>query len=170
MPESPQHDDVAEDFVAAIAANAAAGEFFDTIAQFYRRADLRCINATGRVRYNRGRQSLDRHAIHIGAARDDPLPRSVHELTDLGYTSLETKSRSVSETEPRRDSAGRMARLVIAAVIVAAIVAVAIDNREEVDVGYVVGDASAPIWVVLVVAGIAGVVIGWLIKHRPSRH
>ena len=76
----------------------------------------------------------------------------------------------MSETEPRRDSAGRMARLVIAAVIVAAIVAVAIDNRGEVDVGYVVGDASAPIWVVLVVAGIAGVVIGWLIKHRPSRH
>jgi uncharacterized integral membrane protein len=60
-------------------------------------------------------------------------------------------------------------RLIVAAVIIAALVAVAIDNREEVRVGYVVGEASAPVWIVLVAAGIAGIVVGWLIKHRPHR-
>jgi len=33
----------------------------------------------------------------------------------------------------------------------------------------VFGDASAPIWIVLVAAALAGVVIGWLIRHRPRR-
>jgi uncharacterized integral membrane protein len=61
-------------------------------------------------------------------------------------------------------------RWVIVALIVVAIVAVAVDNREEISVGYVLGDASAPVWVVLVAAGVAGIVIGWLIKHRPRHH
>jgi uncharacterized integral membrane protein len=63
-----------------------------------------------------------------------------------------------------------IARWVIAALIVIAIVAVALDNREEISVGYVFGDASAPVWVILVAAGIAGIVIGWLVKHRPRHH
>ena len=61
-------------------------------------------------------------------------------------------------------------RWIIAALIVAAIVVVAVDNREEVSVGYVFGDASAPVWVILVAAGVAGIVIGWLVKHRPRHH
>jgi hypothetical protein len=36
-------------------------------------------------------------------------------------------------------------------------------------VRYVVGDVDAPVWVVLVAAGVAGVLIGWLIEHRPRR-
>lgn len=71
-------------------------------------------------------------------------------------------------SHPRRDG-GQAARLVVAALIVIALVAVALDNRQEVAVGYVAGDASAPLWVVLVAAGVAGVVIGWLVKHRPRR-
>jgi uncharacterized integral membrane protein len=65
---------------------------------------------------------------------------------------------------------GSAVRWIIAALIVVAIVAVAIDNREEISVGYVFGDASAPVWVVLVAAGVAGIVIGWLVKHRPRHH
>jgi uncharacterized integral membrane protein len=61
-------------------------------------------------------------------------------------------------------------RWIIAALIVVAIVAVAVDNREEISVGYVFGDASAPVWVILVAAGIAGIVVGWLVKHRPHHH
>ena len=66
-------------------------------------------------------------------------------------------------------SSSRTIRIVIAALIVAVIIAVAIDNSESVEVGYVIGETEAPVWVVLVAAGIAGVVIGWLIKHRPTR-
>ena len=47
-PEGPQRADLAEDIAAALADNPAAGAFFDTLAQFYRRAYLRYIDATTR--------------------------------------------------------------------------------------------------------------------------
>ena len=47
-PEGPQRPDLAEDISAALAANPAAAAFFDTLAQFYRKAYLRWIDATSR--------------------------------------------------------------------------------------------------------------------------
>jgi hypothetical protein len=47
-PEGPQRDDLADDIAAALAADPAAGAFFDTLAQFYRKAYLRWIDATTR--------------------------------------------------------------------------------------------------------------------------
>jgi hypothetical protein len=47
-PEGPQRGDLAEDIAAALAASPAAGAFFDTLAQFYRKAYLRWIDATTR--------------------------------------------------------------------------------------------------------------------------
>jgi hypothetical protein len=47
-PEGPQRDDLADDIAAALAANPAAGAFFDTLAQFYRKAYLRWIESTTR--------------------------------------------------------------------------------------------------------------------------
>jgi Bacteriocin-protection, YdeI or OmpD-Associated len=47
-PEGPQRGDLAPDVAAALEANPAAGEFFDALAQFYRRAYLRWIDATKR--------------------------------------------------------------------------------------------------------------------------
>jgi translation initiation factor IF-1 len=47
-PEGPQRGDLADDVAAALAANPAAGAFFDTLAQFYRKAYLRWIDATTR--------------------------------------------------------------------------------------------------------------------------
>ena len=47
-PEGPQRDDLADDIATALAATPAAGAFFDTLAQFYRRAYLRYIDATTR--------------------------------------------------------------------------------------------------------------------------
>ena len=47
-PEGPQRSDLADDIAAALAASPAAGAFFDTLAQFYRRAYLRWIDATSR--------------------------------------------------------------------------------------------------------------------------
>ena len=47
-PEGPQRGDLADDVAAALAANPAAGAFFDTLAQFYRKAYLRWIDATSR--------------------------------------------------------------------------------------------------------------------------
>jgi len=47
-PEGPQRADLAEDISAALAANPDAAAFFDTLAQFYRKAYLRWIDATTR--------------------------------------------------------------------------------------------------------------------------
>jgi uncharacterized protein YdeI (YjbR/CyaY-like superfamily) len=47
-PEGPQRADLAADVAAALAANPQAGEFFDGLAQFYRRGYLRWIDATKR--------------------------------------------------------------------------------------------------------------------------
>jgi Bacteriocin-protection, YdeI or OmpD-Associated/Domain of unknown function (DUF1905) len=47
-PEGPQRGDLADDIAAALAANPAAAAFFDTLAQFYRKAYLRWIDATKR--------------------------------------------------------------------------------------------------------------------------
>jgi hypothetical protein len=47
-PEGPQRADLADDVSAALAASPAAAEFFDTLAQFYRKAYLRWIDATKR--------------------------------------------------------------------------------------------------------------------------
>jgi hypothetical protein len=47
-PEGPQRTDLAPDVAAALDASPAAGAFFDSLAQFYRRAYLRWIDATKR--------------------------------------------------------------------------------------------------------------------------
>ena len=47
-PEGPQRDDLAPDLQAALEAEPAAGAFFDSLAQFYRRAYLRWIDGTKR--------------------------------------------------------------------------------------------------------------------------
>ena len=69
----------------------------------------------------------------------------------------------------RRD-VGLLLRWLFIAAIVVAVVVVALDNRSDVRVGYAVGDAQAPIWIVILVAAVAGMVIGWLIRHRPRHH
>ena len=47
-PEGPQREDLADDIATALAANPTAREFFDALAQFYRRAYLRWIDGTTR--------------------------------------------------------------------------------------------------------------------------
>jgi hypothetical protein len=48
QPEGPQRDDLAPDIAAALDASPDAAAFFDSLAQFYRRAYLRWIDATKR--------------------------------------------------------------------------------------------------------------------------
>ena len=47
-PEGPQRDDLAPDLAAALKAEPKAGAFFDSLAQFYRKAYLRYVDATKR--------------------------------------------------------------------------------------------------------------------------
>ena len=61
---------------------------------------------------------------------------------------------------------GALFRLILAGILGVALLGFAIDNRETVRVGWVFGEARAPMVVVLVVAAIVGALIGWLILHR----
>ena len=83
----------------------------------------------------------------------------------------DTRSDDVEYVEHKehRSFAATFRGLVVVALLVG-LVLVALDNRDNVRVGYVFGDASAPIWIVLVLSAVAGVVIGWLIRHRPRRN
>jgi len=55
-PEGPQRSDLADDVAAALAGNPRAGEFFEGLAQFYRRGYLRWIDATKRDPSERARR------------------------------------------------------------------------------------------------------------------
>jgi uncharacterized integral membrane protein len=68
----------------------------------------------------------------------------------------------------RRDFA-QMLRWLFIAAIVAALLLVGLDNRDDVRVGYAIGDTKAPIWIVIIAAAVGGMIIGWLIRHRPRQ-
>jgi len=73
-PEGPQRGDLAPDIASALEANPAAAAFFDTLAQFYRKAYLRWIDATTRrpdVRAERIAEVVDLLAAGI---KERPRP------------------------------------------------------------------------------------------------
>lgn len=65
-PEGPQRDALAPDLAAALAAEPAAGAFFDEIAQFYRKAYLTWIDATKKSPAKRA----ERIAIVVALLKD----------------------------------------------------------------------------------------------------
>jgi uncharacterized protein YdeI (YjbR/CyaY-like superfamily) len=65
-PEGPQRGDLPEDFGVALDADRQAAEFWDSLAQFYRRAYLRWIDGTKR----RPNARPERIATVIGLLRD----------------------------------------------------------------------------------------------------
>jgi hypothetical protein len=72
-PEGPQRADLDPDVADALAANAQAGEFFDSLAQFYRRGYLRWIGSTKRspeLRAERITTMVDRLAAGVKDHRD----------------------------------------------------------------------------------------------------
>jgi hypothetical protein len=71
-PEGPQRDDLADDVAAALAATPQAGEFFDSIAQFYRRAYLRYIDATKRRPDERARRIAEVVALLADGVKQRP--------------------------------------------------------------------------------------------------
>lgn len=75
------------------------------------------------------------------------------------------------EVSPKQEAAIRRRqtmRLTAIAVIVAGAAALAIDNRESVELGYVFGERSAPLVVALVVAFVLGAIVSRLAVRRPG--
>ncbi|MDO8363940.1 MAG: hypothetical protein Q7V88_13660 [Actinomycetota bacterium] len=67
----------------------------------------------------------------------------------------------------RRDLA-RALRFSLAVGVVVALVLVGLDNRSKVRIGYVIGHAQAPVWVVVVGAALAGMVVAALAMRGRS--
>jgi uncharacterized integral membrane protein len=75
---------------------------------------------------------------------------------------------SMSNAE-RRVRTGQTIRVVIWLIVVAAIVVFALVNTEKTPVDWVFGDTNAPLWTVIGVSAVAGVILGLLIGlHRRS--
>lgn len=83
--------------------------------------------------------------------------------------STHSDDHKLTAREASRDAA-LIVRLVLIVVLIVALLAVALDNRDDVTFGYVFGDTSAPVWVLVVVSAIGGAIVGWLVKHRPRRN
>jgi hypothetical protein len=73
-PEGPQRGDLADDIAAALAADPAAGAFFDTLAQFYRKAYLRWIDATTRRPDLRAARIAEVVALLAAGIKERPRP------------------------------------------------------------------------------------------------
>ena len=57
-------------------------------------------------------------------------------------------------------------RIVVWIVVVAAIALVAASNSQDVDLDWVVGASTVPLWVVIAVSALAGAVIGYVARWR----
>ena len=65
----------------------------------------------------------------------------------------------------RRDL-GRMIRTIVMAALIVILAAVAFDNRADVRVGYLLDEALAPGWLVIVLSALGGLMIGWMMRLR----
>jgi Bacteriocin-protection, YdeI or OmpD-Associated/Domain of unknown function (DUF1905) len=74
MPEGPQRDDLADDIAAALDANPNAGAFFDSLAQFYRKAYLRWIDATKRRPDQRAQRIAELIRLLDAGTKQRPKP------------------------------------------------------------------------------------------------
>src|SRR3984957_3048577 len=73
-PEGPQRGDLAEDIAAALAADPAAGAFFDPLAQFYRKAYLRWIDSTTRRPEVRAARIAEVVGLLAAGVKERPRP------------------------------------------------------------------------------------------------
>lgn len=69
-------------------------------------------------------------------------------------------------THERSIRARQTVRILVWVVAVVALVAVAASNSQDVEVDWVVGDSTLPLWVVIAAAAVTGMVIGWIARWR----
>jgi hypothetical protein len=107
-PEGPQRGELADDIAAALEANPAAGAFFDTLAQFYRKAYLRYIDATTRRPGVRAARIAEVTALCASGVKERPRSlgrsRDFHKpLLPLGFQSTVHSCRTLFEFTWRPD-------------------------------------------------------------------
>ncbi|MEO8266823.1 MAG: YdeI/OmpD-associated family protein [Ilumatobacteraceae bacterium] len=93
-PEGPQRDDLADDIAAQFAAHPDAAAFFDSIAQFYRRAYLRYIDATKRRPHERAARITEVVTLLAAGVKERPKPGQHSQHPDGSRTSSGHDARS----------------------------------------------------------------------------
>jgi uncharacterized integral membrane protein len=74
------------------------------------------------------------------------------------------------EGRPARErDTRRTVRTVLGVVLLVVVVALVVDNRNDVRVGYVFGDLRMPIALVIVLSLLVGAAVGWLFGRRGRR-
>jgi Bacteriocin-protection, YdeI or OmpD-Associated/Domain of unknown function (DUF1905) len=82
-PEGPQRGDLADDIAAALETNPAAAAFFDTLAQFYRKAYLRWIDSTTRRPDLRAARIAEVVDLLAAGVKQRPRPRTGQPVTPM---------------------------------------------------------------------------------------
>lgn len=70
----------------------------------------------------------------------------------------------------RARDASRTLQGVIAGGVLVVLIALAVDNRDEVNVSWVFGEGNVSLALVVAASAVAGALVGWLILHRPGRN
>lgn len=74
-----------------------------------------------------------------------------------------------TDTPSRTAQAKHVMRLVAITALVVVVIGLVADNREDTTIGYLVGDATAPLFVLGITTLAIGVVIGYLLATLRSR-
>lgn len=102
-----------------------------------------------------------------------PNTASTPVVDDENLFVLGDRAAPTTEQQPvvhrRAHDLGQLLRGMFAGVILAALVALGIDNRRAIAVSYVFGDGDAQLWVLLAVAAVGGMLFGWLVAFRSHR-
>lgn len=88
-----------------------------------------------------------------------------HQGDPVGHDDVDQYAAAVH----RRDAA-RLVRLIVVLAVVAVLVLLGLDNRQDVQVGYLVDETTAPLWMVIVISALGGVLIGALLRVRSRQH
>ncbi|HEY3671257.1 MAG TPA: LapA family protein [Acidimicrobiia bacterium] len=70
---------------------------------------------------------------------------------------------------PHERDTRRTVRTVLGVVLLVIVVALVVDNRDDVRIGYVFGDVRIPLALVIVLSLLVGVAVGWLFGRRGRR-
>ncbi|MGQ0846727.1 MAG: lipopolysaccharide assembly protein LapA domain-containing protein [Sporichthyaceae bacterium] len=80
-----------------------------------------------------------------------------------------TAETDVDPRTERRIRRAQTVKVVLALVVVAAVVALAVDNRERTSIGWLFGSAEAPLYLVLLLCFGAGAAAGALLTSRKRQ-
>jgi uncharacterized integral membrane protein len=77
----------------------------------------------------------------------------------------------MGETTRTRSSIppSQVARMAVIAVVALVVLAFAIDNAQDVEVGWLVGSGQVALWIVIVLSALAGALIGYVAAMRRGR-